>query len=174
MLHNVIFFCLHECISHTGGHHWLSFLFLIYLLVQGMKHNEEQLVVKPIFHRKSNQDTSVSGCLQPDFIFIMMINVQHSPQYTSCRRFPSTAFHPGSCNSHHCTSSFHLAVIALLIQWREKKKNNPEMNCPAPCMHSSFSSRRNESCCVKAQSISNVLVYSTHQNDSRVNTRQGV
>lgn len=48
------------------------------------------------------------------------------------------------------------------------------MNWPVLCMHSSFSSECNESGCVKAQSISNVLVYSTQQTDSQVNMQQEV
>lgn len=69
---------------------------------------------------------------------------------------------------------FHLPIIAPSIQWRGKggKKEKKQKYCPVSCVRSSFSSRGNESCCVTVQSISNVLVYSTHQTDSRVNTRQ--
>lgn len=75
-------------------------------------------------------------CLQVDFI----------SNYDQCATYP-TLF-PRTlrrCNSDH-TGSFHHTVIALPGM---KKKNRAEMKCPAVCAHSSFSSWRNESCCVK-------------------------
>lgn len=110
----------------SGVRHWLSFIFT------GKKPCVQKLKLI-LHHRRSNQDASSrSGWFvysQISFLkWWLMCNIPRNMCLVHC--FPSTAFHPGSCNSHH-TSSFHLPVIALSIQQRRKK--NPTQN-ELPCI----------------------------------------
>lgn len=65
-------------------------------------------------HHRSNWDCSIYNQISIQQWWLMC-NIGHNMHLLY--RFSSTALHPGSCNSHP-TSSFHLQVIALSIQWR--------------------------------------------------------